>query len=240
MKSLRTLLIPSVAFSVLTLGCGMSKPLFPVHADTKTPLQIVLDQLDAASKSFKNAQADVLSDVYTRSIKAHDTEPGSIYVERSGGATTMGAITLDPGTKAPTKIVAFNGSTFQLYTVGTNQVDVFKATASQAKYDSFLTLGFGGSGTDLAKNWTINDQGPETIDGVKTEKLDLVSKDPSVSNLFSHVTIWVDPTRAVSLKQIFFAPSGDNRTATYTNIKLNSSINKKPYAISNKATRISH
>ena len=158
MKSFRTLLIPSVAFSVLSLGCGMQKPLFPVHADTKTPLQIVLEQLDAASKSFKNAQADVLSDVYTRSIKAHDTEPGSLYVERSGGTTTMGAITIDPGTKASTKIVSFANGIFQLYTVGTNQVDVFKATASQAKYDSFLTLGFGGSGSDLAKNWTINDQ----------------------------------------------------------------------------------
>ena len=240
MKSFRTLLIPSVAFSVLSLGCGMQKPLFPVHADTKTPLQIVLEQLDAASKSFKNAQADVLSDVYTRSIKAHDTEPGSIYVERSGSSTSMGAITLDPGTKAPSKIVSFANGLFQLYTPGTNQVDVFKANASQAKYDSFLTLGFGGSGTDLAKNWTINDQGPETIDGVKTEKLDLVSKDPSVLSTFTHVTIWVDPTRGVSLKQIFYAPNGDNRTATYTNIKLNSSINKKPYAISSKATRINH
>ncbi len=200
----------------------------------------ILDQLDAASKTFKNAQANVLSDVYTRSIKAHDTEPGSLYVERSGSATTMGAITFDPSTKAPTKIIAVSGDTYQLYTVGTNQDDVLKATTDQAKYNSLLTLGFGGSGSDLARAWTINDQGPDTIDGVKTEKLDLVSKDPSVRNLFSHVTIWVDPTRAVSLKQIFFAPSGDNRTATYTNIKLNSSINKKPYAISSKATRINH
>ncbi len=200
----------------------------------------ILDQLDAASKTFKNAQADVLSDVYTRSIKAHDSEPGSIYVERSGANTSMGAITLDPGTKSPSKIVSFANGLFQLYTPGTNQVDVFKATASQAKYDSFLTLGFGGSGSDLAKTWTINDQGPETVDSVKTEKLDLVSKDPSVSNMFSHITIWVDPTRAVSLKQIFFAPNGDTRTATYTNVRLNSRINKAPYAISSKATRINH
>jgi outer membrane lipoprotein-sorting protein len=38
------------------------------------------------------------------------------------------------------------------------------------------------------------------------------------------VTIWVDPARGVSLKQIFYEPSGDNRTATYQNIRYNQPI----------------
>jgi hypothetical protein len=67
-----------------------------------------------------------------------------------------------------------------------------------------------------------------------------VSKDPSVKSTFSHVTIWIDPVRGLSLKQIFFAPNGDNRTAVYSNLRLNSRINKRPYNIPKGATPIQH
>jgi hypothetical protein len=209
-------------------------------------LATVLTQLDAASKTFKNAQANVQYDYFTRAIHTHDVETGSISIERSGKTTNMGAIFYDLGpdgkpSTSPSKVLDYDGGTLQIFSPGVNQVDVFKAGANQAKYESFLTLGFGGSGADLAKAWNITDDGPETIDGVKTEKLELASKDPSVSSMFKTVTIWVDLTRAISLKQIFVAPNGDSRTALYTGVKLNvARIDKKPYAISKSATRIPH
>jgi hypothetical protein len=217
-----------------------------LNAQAKPGLQAVIAQLDAASKTFKTAQANVQYDNYTRVVRAHDLQTGSIFIERSAGSTNMGAIFYDLGPdgkplKSPSKILAYDGGTFQIYSPGVNQVDVFKAGANQARYESFLTLGFGGSGTDLAKAWNIQDDGPETIDGIKTEKLELVSKDPSVSNMFKTVTLWVDLTRGVSLKQVFVAPNGDMRTALYTDIKMYPArIDKKPYAISKSATRIPH
>jgi len=229
----RTAAMIAIAFSAATM-----------HAQSP-PSASLLAQLDAASKAFKNAQADVKQDIYTRVVRADDLETGSIYFERAGSGENMGAVMFDPGpdgkpSKSPSKIYSFDGANFLLYTPGVNQVDVFKPSASQAKINSFLTLGFGGSGTDLAKSWNVNDQGSESIDGVKTEKLDLTGKDASVTSLFSHITIWIDPARGISLKQIFFQPNGDMRTTTYSNIKLNTHIDKRPYAISSKATRIQH
>ena len=217
----------------------------PLKTPAQNQLSTVLSQMDAASARFKSAQADVRYDNYTRVVNDHDIETGSIYIERSGKGEEMGAVfyNVGPGntpSSTPARIVNFDGATLRIYTVGTNQVDLFKAGANQAKYDSFLTLGFGGSGKDLQRSWDITDQGPESIDGVKTEKLDLVSKDPSVKNTFTHVTIWIDPARGVSLKQIFYAPNGDNRTATYSNIRLNGSVNRKPYNIPKGATVIAH
>ena len=215
-----------------------------LHAQNP-PLADLLAKLDAASKTFKNVQAEVKQDIYTRVVRADDIETGTIYIERSGATEAMGATIFDPGpagkpSNSPSKIYSYDGGTLQVFTPGVNQVDVFKAGANQAKYESFLTLGFGGSGTDLAKSWNITDRGAETIDGIKTEKLDLTGKDASITSLFSHVTIWIDPTRGISLKQIFFQPNGDTRTTTYSNIKLNTHIDKHPYAISGKATRIQH
>lgn len=217
----------------------------PIQAPAQSQLNSVLSQMDSASARFKNAQADVRYDNYTRVVNDHDIETGSIYIERSGSTEQMGAVFYNVGpdnkpAPTPARIVNFDGPTLRIFTVGTNQVDLFKAGANQAKYDSFLTLGFGGSGKDLQRIWDITDQGPDTIDRIKTEKLDLISKDAGVKNMFTHITIWIDPTRGVSLKQVFCALNGDNRTATYSNIRVNSSVNRKPYEISKKATVIAH
>jgi outer membrane lipoprotein-sorting protein len=223
-------------------------PLFASHADAQN-LSTVLSEMDAASKRFESVQANVQYDIYTRVVHDDSLQTGSLYVARAGSGYAMGAVVYDlgPGGKAastPSKVVTLEGSTLRMYTPGTRQVDLFKAGANQARYESFLTLGFGGSGTDLQKGWTITDQGPQTLpDGsaqVKTEKLDLVSKDPEVKKMFSHVTIWIDPARGISLKQIFFAPNGDSRTATYSHIKLDGRVDKKPYAIPHDATVIAH
>ena len=67
-----------------------------------------------------------------------------------------------------------------------------------------------------------------------------MSKDPSVRDTFSHITIWIDPVRDVSLKQIFYAPNGDTRTADYSSLRLNGKINTKPYDIPKNATVVNH
>lgn len=229
-----------------TLCLASALAFFPLAVSAQSPqLKAVLTQMDTASAHFKDAQADVRYDNYTRVVNDHDIETGSLYVQRSGSTEHMGAVFFDVGpngqpSATPARIVDFDGATLKIFTPGTNQVDLFKAGANQARYNSFLTLGFGGSGRELANAWNITDNGPETIDGVKTEKLDLVSKDPSVKNTFSHVTIWIDPTRGLSLKQIFYAPNGDYRTATYSNLRLNARINKHPYEIPKSATPIQH
>jgi outer membrane lipoprotein-sorting protein len=209
-------------------------------------LPTALAKLDTAAAGFRNATANVRYDTYTRVVRDHAIQTGTIYIERSGKANTMGAVFFDEGSKSPAKILNYDGGTLHMFTPGTNQDDIFAAGANQAKYESFLTLGFGGSGKDLAANWSITDLGTETINGVKSEKLDLVAKDPGVRNLFRHVTIWVDLSRGVSVRQTFFQPGskpdtdGDYRTADYTDIKTNTKIDTKPYAIKKGAQVVRH
>ena len=114
-------------------------------------------------------------------------------------------------------------------------MDVFKSGANQGKLEGYFALGFGGSSQALTGAWTVTDAGPETLsDGkaqVKSEKLVLVSKDPGVQNTFKQITLWLDPARDVSLKQVFETPSGNTQTATYTDIRLNTRVNTAPYKI---------
>ncbi len=195
-------------------------------------LTALLSQMDSASQRFKNARADFRQEIYERVVRATTVETGSIYFERGGKAMEMGAVSREEGATQP-RVIAYKDAVLRMFDPGVNQITVLHAGGNQAQYESFLTLGFGGSGHDLAQAWNITDQGPETVQeggqAVKTEKLDLVAKDASVRNTFSHITIWVDPSRDVSLKQVFYAPNGDTRTAVYSNIKVNGSIDKGPF-----------
>jgi hypothetical protein len=162
-------------------------------------------------------------------------------VERTGKGETMGAVFFDPGNAStPARVLNYGGGQLEIYTPGTNQEDIFNAGANQAKYESFLTLGFGGSGKELAANWDIADVKSESVNGTPCEELDLVARQDSVKNMFSHVTIWVDLARGVSVRQIFYQPDGDTRTADYSNIRENQPVNKKPYTIKGGAQKIRH
>jgi outer membrane lipoprotein-sorting protein len=180
-------------------------------------LQKVLAAMDAASAKFQSAQADFVWDQYTAVVQSHDYQKGTIAFHRVGNATEMVAHIQTDNDQPAEKDVLYKSGELDFYQPGLKQETIFNAGANIERY---LTLGFGGSGKDLAAQWNIAYQGTETIDGVETAKLDLTPKQPN--NQFTHITVWIDPKRAISLKQQVFQESGDWRTATYSNIKLNS------------------
>jgi outer membrane lipoprotein-sorting protein len=190
-----------------------------VHAQSCDTAK-VLAQMDAASAKFQSTQADFKWDVLQSVVNEHDVQSGTIYFERHGDSTSMAAYIKQPAEKT----VFYDGRTLTLLQPEIKQETLFSAGSNRGQYESFLTLGFGGSGKDLQSNWTVSCQGMESIDGAQTAKLDLKPKQQAVANTFSHVTVWIDPARSLSLKQIFYEPSGDNRTAIYTGIKYNTKI----------------
>lgn len=198
-------------------------------------LAAVYSQMDAASKRFQSATANVERDNYERVVKETTVEKGTMYIERSPGGVSFGATVGEGASATPSRIVSFSAGTLQMYTPAEKQVDVFKAGANGGTLEGYLALGFGGTSQALNAGWTVTDAGPETLtDGgasVKVEKLVLVSKDPGVRGNFKQITLWLDPARDVSLKQLFETPSGDTQTALYSNIRLNAKPNKSAYKI---------
>jgi outer membrane lipoprotein-sorting protein len=211
--------------------------LIPAAGRAQTPdahLAAVLAQMDTASQQFKNARADFSQDYYEAIVRETTNQSGSIYFERKGGATQMGAVIVDPK-RGKEKVLEFKDGLLRMFDIPNDQIRLIKAGSNQGTIETFLTLGFGGSGKDLARAWNITYGGSETLTDsgqpVKTEKLELVSKDAGVRNTFTKVTIWVDPTRGISLKQVFETPSHDRRTSTYSHVKLNGKIDSGSFEI---------
>lgn len=182
-------------------------------------LKATLAKLDAATARFKSAEADFVSEsVQTDPIPDTETQKGVAYYERRGNAFQMAAHIADVNGKKAPKIYVFSGGKLRLDEPLINQVTTI---TKAGQYESYVMMGFGASGKELAEKWDITDDGPETVNGAKTEKLELVAKDPNVRKNLPKVIIWVDLDRGVSEKVYFDFGQGQSRTATYSNIKIN-------------------
>ncbi|MBS1814131.1 MAG: outer membrane lipoprotein-sorting protein [Acidobacteria bacterium] len=199
------------------------------HAASDPALDKVLHQLDVASTKFQSAEADFRRENYERVVRETTEEDGFVYIQRRGSTPEMGAVITKKAGKPIHNVMQFHNGTLDVFDGAS--VKHIDAKANRSQYESYLTLGFGGSGKDLAAQWNVTLQGMETIDGVQTAKLLLVAKDPAVRDRFSSVTIWVDPTRGVSLRQIFEMPSHDKITSYYSNIRYNQKVNTSKYKL---------
>ena len=185
-------------------------------------LKTTLAKLDAAAAKFRSTTADFEFDsVQTDPVPDTEVQKGTAYYQRKGTGFQMAAhINEINGRKVP-KVYVYSDGKLKLDEPLINQVTTLSG-ASQ--YESYIMLGFGASGKELTEKWEVTDQGPETINGVTTEKLDLVAKDPKVKKNLPKVTIWVDLDRGVSMKQYFDQGQGQSRTCSYSNIKINQSL----------------
>jgi outer membrane lipoprotein-sorting protein len=205
----------SIAMLLLTARAALAAP----AASEEKEREKVLSRLDEAAKKFHSTSAEFEFDsVETDPVYDKDVQKGTVYYERKGTAFQMAAHIAEHNGKPAPKIYTYSGGVFKLFESGIDQVTTF---AKASKFESYLMLGFGASGKDLADKWEIKWVGTEMLDGVKTEKLELVAKDEAVRKNIPKVTVWMDVERGVSLKQVFDEGPGQYRVSVYFNIKVN-------------------
>jgi outer membrane lipoprotein-sorting protein len=205
-----------------------------LHTQQTGSKEATLKALDASSAKFTSAQASFQKEIFTKLVNEKETQNGITYTIHKGSSTEVGLKIEGAGART----VQYDGRTLRDYNPGIKCYNAYDAAKYKATADSILGLSFGTSGKELETNWAVTDLGSEalTVDGktTKVEKLDLIPKVSSVKDNYTHVTLWMDLSTAVSLKQIFYAKTGDTTTATYSNVRLNKDVNKGPFKIEGK------
>lgn len=205
----RMMLAALVALSLLPVQAAFG-------ADGK---ERVLRELDAAAAKFHSAEAEFEFDsVTTEPIPDTDRQKGVVYYERKGSNFQMSAHVREVNGKKSPKIYAYSGGSVRLYEP---QIDQVTTLSKLSQYESWFMLGFGASGRELEQKWEIKYLGSEVVDHKKTEKLEMIARDPGIRRNIPKVTIWVDPESGVSLKQVFDQGPGQYRVSVYFNIKVN-------------------
>jgi outer membrane lipoprotein-sorting protein len=225
-------LIISVAWIFLHYGHHQATP-----ADT-AGLNAVIKKMDSAAASFRSTQADFEWDVYEKVIDEVDSvQTGTVYYRRSGNDVEMMADVNMAGEdakslKPETKNILFSGGKLKVYDPKQDLLDIYNLSKSAADlFESYLSLGFGGSGQDLLKSFDVTYMGPETVQGTKTAKLSLVPKSQRVRNNFNRILLWIDLDKGISVQQQFFTPQQDYRLAKYSSLRVNQPISPKIFQI---------
>jgi outer membrane lipoprotein-sorting protein len=211
-------LITTVSLTAGLLGFGPAPQ--PKPADSPE-LQSVLRKMDTVAATFRSAKADFEWDNYQKVIdEIVDIETGTIYYRRSGKDIEMMADVKKSGASPDTlkpepKYVLFSEGKIKMYTPKTDQVTVWVPGKNSGDVESYVVLGFGGSGQDLQKSFDVTYAGTEKIEGVNAAKLELVPKSEKIRNYYNKMILWVDPDKGVSVRQQFFTPQGDYRLCKY-------------------------
>ena len=190
------------------------------ESKSSASLESVLKTMDAAAANFRTTQADFVWEQYQKVVNDKDTQKGTVYYRRTGKEIQMMAEVKDP----ERKYVLFKDGKLQVYQPKIEQVMTYATGKNREEIESYLVLGFGGSGQDLLKAFEVSYQGPESIDNVSTAKLQLIPKSEKLRNTFKEIFLWIDLERGISVQQQFLEPQGDYRLAKYSSIRLNEKI----------------
>jgi outer membrane lipoprotein-sorting protein len=183
-------------------------------------LDSVLKKMDAAAASFQATQADFVWEQYQKVVDETDSQRGTVYYRRVGKEIEMMADIKEPDPKS----VLYKDGKLQVYQPKIDQVMEYPAGANKGEIESYLVLGFGGSGEDLIKSFDVSYLGEETVSGIATAKLQLVSKSEKFRNNISKILLWIDLSRGISVQQQFFYGQGDYRLAKYSAVQLKAKI----------------
>ena len=200
-------------------------------------LESVLKKMDSVAATFRSAQAEFEWQNYQKVIdEIVDVKTGTISYRRSGKDVDMMANVKKVGTspnelKPEPQYVLFSDGKVKMYTPKTDQVTVYDLGKSRADLESYVVLGFGGSGQDLQKTFDVTLAGTEDINGVTTAKLEMTPKSEKVRRNYNRMLLWIDPNTGIAVRQQFFSPQGDYRLATYSSIRLNEKINDEVFKL---------
>lgn len=209
---------------LLLFGLWQAAPQKPADP---AALDAVLKKMDAAAATFRTTQADFEWDTYEKVIdEVDDVETGTIYYRRNGKDLEMMADVKMAGSSADKlkpepKFVLFTGGKIQMYQPKPDQLTIYELGKNRSEFESYVVLGFGGSGQDLSKAFDVTYAGAETIAGVATAKLQLVPKSEKIRNTYKQIVLWIDTDKGISVQQQFFQPDGNYRLAKYSNVQVN-------------------
>ena len=228
--------LPSIVLSVALAWGALHAAPQPPQADAASgPLAAVLKKMDATAAGFRSTQADFEWDTYEKVIdEVDDIQKGTIYYRRAGKDIEMMAdvklVGSDPAKLKPEpKYVLFSQGKVRMYQPKPDQITQFDLGKNKSEFETYLVLGFGGSGQDLMKAFDVTYVQPETLNGVATAKLQLIPKSEKVRNTYKQIFLWIDLDRGISVQQQFFQPQGDYRLAKYSSIKMNEKISDEVF-----------
>lgn len=204
----------TVAALAFTLGAS------PVNSE-------LLQRLDNAASHFLSMSATVTYLTHTDIIDENTTETGELLMKKVAPDEVQGLINF---TAPNQRSVTFEKRNVRIYYPKIKTLQVYDLEEHGEQLDKFLMIGFGTSGSELAKDYTMTVLDTDTVKetpGVQATHLELIPKTGEARKYVKKLELWIGiPERGdpYPLREKITEPSGDSRTMTYSNLKINPSL----------------
>lgn len=182
-------------------------------------IESVLASMDTAAASFKSLTAKLRHVNYTSIISDTSEQNGEIRVLKTSKGLSM---VIEFSGQDPT-IIAFADRKAEKYYPKILTVYEYDLGKHRALVDQFLMLGFGTSGKDLVRNFTVKLAGEDTVNGQKAAHLELIPKARELADKLKQAELWVG-ANGQAVQQKFVERSGNYTLAAYTDLKVNAPV----------------
>jgi outer membrane lipoprotein-sorting protein len=204
-------------------ACSLFAVLAAAAAAPKDSLEEILNRMDQASGGFQGMQAKVNHISHTAVIDDNSEESGTVMMKKLRPNELQGRIDFvqpDPRT------VTFQQRKVQIYKPKIKTVEVYDLGDKGEQLDRFLMIGFGTSGTELAKEYDMRVAGEDTVAGKSAVKVEMLPKSQQVKNVVTKMELWI-PTQGDPYpiqEKIYEKYPGDYVLVKYSDLKINPSI----------------
>jgi outer membrane lipoprotein-sorting protein len=181
------------------------------------PLEKVLGRMDTEAAGFKQLTAKFKNITYTQVLDDTSAEVGALWLKRLGSKIEMrGEIAGEDA-----RSFGLRGSEGQVYYPKLKTVQIYDLGEERGLVDQFLLLGFGSSGKELARNYTVKAAGEELVGGRKTTRLELVPKEKKMQERIVRIDLCIPSDAGYPVQQKFLKPRGNYNLVLYWDVKVN-------------------
>ena len=185
----------------------------------------LLQRLDNAASHFLSMSSTVTYLTHTDVIDENTTETGEVVMKKAAPGEVQGLINF---TAPNQRSVTFEKRNVRIYYPKIKTLQVYDLEEHGEQLDKFLMIGFGTSGSELAKDYTMTVLGTETLrdaPGGQVIHLELIPKSGDARKYVKKLELWIpehgDP---YPCREKITEPSDNSRTMTYSNLSINPSL----------------
>jgi outer membrane lipoprotein-sorting protein len=180
------------------------------------PVDAILKRFDAAAKDFHAFSAKMQQKDFTKIVTVTEESSAIVRLKRSNDKVYGIIRYLD---KNP-RTIHFDGNEVEVFSPNANQKDVYDAKKYSNIIADVVLLGFGTSGKDIRNGYTVMDGGPDTVNGRRTTRIELIPKRKEMKDLVAKIELWIPEGETNPIQVKATQPNGDYKLCVYSDVKL--------------------
>ena len=179
----------------------------------------ILARMDREAKDFRSMSAKIKQVDYTAVIDDKSEKSGEVHLKRTKG----GSVVLVQFEQPEPETIQFDGQKGRIFYPKANTVQVLEVGkyAKKIDIDDLLLIGFGKSGADLTKAYTIKLLGQETLGTIHAAHLDMTPKSAEVQKYVTKIELWIPEGKSNPVQEKATNPSKNYSLVSYSELVIN-------------------